>query len=508
MIVSIPILLLAVFIAAALAGFLAWTIAASRANAAAGVREAELARLSEQARRLPELIAERDQASTRASQIEAEKDKLLQSVGSYESTVESQEKLLARRDSDLLELQGRYDQALAEQSRLGALLASANTALDAEQKQSAAKLALLEGAKDELSNQFKALANEILEDKSRRFTDQNQANLAQLLDPLKTQLDQFRTRVDEVYVQESNGRSALTAQVKDMMEMNRRLSQDADNLTRALKGSSKTQGNWGELILERILEASGLRKGVEYTTQESYSREDGSRGQPDVVIHLPEDKHLIVDSKVSLTAYSEYMSADTDAAREAHLGRHIESLRNHIKSLSEKKYQALYGLNSLDHVILFVPIESAFILATSGDIRLWEEAWRKNVLLVCPSTFLFVVRTVNHLWRQEHQNRNVQEIAQRGAALYDKFVAFVDDLQKVGQRLTQTKDSFDLAFNKLSTGRGNLVRQAEHLRDLGVRPSKRLPTALVLPDLDEQELPSDEPAQMSLATVEDLPPPD
>jgi len=223
-----------------------------------------------------------------------------------------------------------------------------------------------------------------------------------------------------------------------------------------------------------------------------------------VVINLPEDKHLIVDSKVSLTAYSEYMNAESDAAREAFLGRHIESLRNHIKGLSEKKYESLYGLNSLDHVILFVPIESAFILATSSDIRLWEEAWRKNVLLVCPSTFLFVVRTVNHLWRQEQQNRNVQEIAERGGALYDKFVGFVEDLQKVGQRLTQTKESFDNAFGKLSTGRGNLVRQAENLRDLGVRPTKRLPSALVLPDLEEQLPADDEPAQLSLAEVEEL----
>ena len=392
MIVSIPILLLAVFIAAALAGFVAWTTAASRANAAAGVRETELARLSEQARRLPELTAERDQARALASQIETEKDKLLQSIGSYESTRESQEKLVARRDHDLLELQNKYDQALAEQNRLGALLASASTALAGEQKQSAEKLALLEGAKEELSNQFKALANEILEDKSKRFTEQNQANLGQLLTPLKTQLDQFRTQVNEVYVQESNGRSALTAQVKDMMEMNKRLSQDADNLTKALKGSSKTQGNWGELILERILEASGLRKGVEYTTQESYPREDGTYGQPDVVIHLPEDKHLIVDSKVSLTAYSEYMSADTDAAREAPSGspRRV-SAQPHQGPLREKISGALRPQFPRSRH-LFVPIESAFILATSSDIRLWEEAWRRNVLLVCPSTFLFVVR--------------------------------------------------------------------------------------------------------------------
>ncbi len=485
MIGSIPVLILAVLVGLALGSLIAWIVAGSRTQKA---NESTLAAVKSE---MTAEIAQRD-ASLKAFQADEykQREELAQ---------------LRVQAATLPDLKSDLNQARTEKENLSRELAQTQALLAAERNALPEKMALLQGTREQFSDHFKALASNILEEKAKSFSEKSQTDLGQILDPLKTQLNQFRTRVDEVYVQESNGRSALTAQVKDMMEMNKRLSQEADNLTKALKGSSKTQGNWGELILERILEASGLRKGEEYTVQESYSREDGSRGQPDVVIHLPEDKHLIVDSKVSLTAYSEYMSAETDAAREVHLGRHIESLRNHIKGLSEKKYQALYGLNSLDHVILFVPIESAFILATSSDIRLWEEAWRKNVLLVCPSTFLFVVRTVNHLWRQEHQNRNVQEIAERGAALYDKFVGFVEDLKKVGERLNQTKESFDNSFNKLSTGRGNLVRQAENLRDLGVRPSKRLPTALVLPDLDEHMPPEDEPAQLSLAAVEEFP---
>ena len=484
MIGSIPVLILAALVGLALGSLVAWIVAGSRAQKTS---ESALAAAKSE---MAEEIAKRD-ASLKTFQAEEyrQREELAQ---------------LRVQAEGLHEVKLELKQALADREKLGNELAEARAVLEAERKQMPETVKLLQGARQELSDSFQALASRILDEKAKSFTEKSQTDLGQLLNPLKSQLEQFRTRVDEVYVQESNGRSALTAQVKDMMEMNKRLSQDADNLTKALKGSSKTQGNWGELILERILDASGLRKGKEYTVQESYSREDGSRGLPDVVINLPEDKHLIVDSKVSLTAYSEYMNAESDAAREAFLGRHIESLRNHIKGLSEKKYESLYGLNSLDHVILFVPIESAFILATSSDIRLWEEAWRKNVLLVCPSTFLFVVRTVNHLWRQEQQNRNVQEIAERGGALYDKFVGFVEDLQKVGQRLSQTKESFDNAFGKLSTGRGNLVRQAENLRDLGVRPAKRLPSALVLPDLEEQLPADDEPAQLSLAEVEEL----
>ncbi|HEU0219767.1 MAG TPA: DNA recombination protein RmuC [Gallionella sp.] len=377
------------------------------------------------------------------------------------------------------------DQLTAERQSLSGRVAELSTMLEAERSQSAEKSQWLKNEEERLSNRFKALASEILEDKSKRFTEQNQTNLNQLLEPLKVKITEFQGKVQEVYVQEGKDRSALAEQVKQLRLLNNQLSKDAHNLTSALKGQAKTQGNWGELILERVLEASGLRKGHEYDVQESYTRADGSRAQPDVVIHLPEDKHLIVDAKVSLTAYEEHANAETDHQRNAAMKRHLDSVRAHIKELSEKNYQQLYGLQSLDFVLMFIPVEPAFMLAISHDSDLWQDAWKKNVLLVSPSTLLFVVRTVAHLWRQEQQNRNAQEIACRGAELYDKLVGFVEDLDNLGAKLHQAQKAYDGAYNKFTGGRGNVIRQAEMLKELGVKPTKQLPQKLVDSALDK-----------------------
>ncbi|MDQ0621033.1 DNA recombination protein RmuC [Paraburkholderia graminis] len=348
----------------------------------------------------------------------------------------------------------------------------------AERQSSEEKLALLQEAKEALGNQFKTLANEILEEKSKRFTEQNQMNIGTLLEPLKARLSEFQGKVEEVYIQEGKDRSALAAQVKQLVDLNQVLSQDAKNLTSALKGSAKTQGNWGELILERVLESSGLRKGEEYLVQDSQVREDGTRAQPDVVINLPDEKKLVVDSKVSLNAYERYASADTDAERTTALRQHVESVRGHVRALSEKQYQALYG-RSLDFVLAFIPIEPAFMLAVANDNDLFMEAWRKNVLVVSPSTLLFVVRTVAHLWRQEQQSRNAHDIARKGADLYDKLCGFVEDFQQVGKEIGQAQKAYEQARNKFASGRGNVIRQAELLREMGVKPSKTLPTTFV-----------------------------
>lgn len=361
--------------------------------------------------------------------------------------------------------------------------------LTAERRAAQEKIELLQQAREALSDQFKSLAADILEEKSKRFAEQNQTSIGALLEPLRNRLQEFQGKVEEVYVQEGKDRSALAEQVRQLMELNRALGQDAKNLTRALKGSVKAQGNWGELVLERVLEASGLRRGMEYDTQESHTRDDGSRAQPDVVIHLPEDRHLVVDAKVSLTAYEAYAIAEDEAGRQVAVRRHLESVRAHIKGLAERNYQQLYGLGSLDFVLMFVPIEPAFMLAVTHDDALFMDAWQKNVLLVSPSTLLFVVRTVAHLWRQEAQNRNAQEIARRGAELYDKLAGFVDDLDALGNRLAQAQKSFDAAYGKFTRGRGNLVRQAEMLRELGVKPGRTLATGLV-----ERAGEDDEPA--------------
>ena len=377
------------------------------------------------------------------------------------------------------ELTTRRDSLHVELQSLNNQFTEISTTLDAERKQNDEKLALLNDAREQLSNQFKSLANDILEEKAKRFTEQNQTNIGQLLEPLKLKLTEFQGKVEEVYVQEGKDRSALAEQVKHLMALNTQLSGDAHNLTRALKGSTKTQGNWGEMILEKILEASGLRKGVEYDVQESHSKDDGSRVQPDVVIHLPEDRHIVIDAKVSLIAYEQYVNAEEDADRDVAMKRHLDSVRSHVKGLSDKNYHDIHGVKSLDFVLMFIPIEPAFMLAISQENDLWQDAWKKNVLLVSPSTLLFVVRTVAHLWRQEQQNRNAQEIAKRGAELYDKLVGFVEDLKTVGTRLTQAQKSYDDAFGKFASGRGNVIRQAEMLKELGIKPGKHLPAEML-----------------------------
>ncbi|WP_228768030.1 DNA recombination protein RmuC [Limnohabitans sp. DM1] len=363
-------------------------------------------------------------------------------------------------------------------TRLTAEVSQLSTQLQAELKSSQEKLTLLEDAKNTLSEQFKNVANDILEEKSKKFSEQNQTNLGQLLDPLRQQIHEFKGKVEEVYVQESKDRSAMAEQVRQLASLNQALSQEAKNLTNALKGNTKTQGNWGELVLERVLEASGLRKGMEYIVQDSQTREDGSRAQPDVVIMLPEQRKLVVDSKVSLNAYEEYTVANSEDERVQAVRRHLDSVRKHVLGLSAKSYEKLYR-NGLDFVLMFVPIEPAFMLSISNDERLFMEAWDRNVLLVSPSTLLFVVRTVAHLWRQEQQSRNAQDIAKRGAELYDRLVDFVKDLEQVGTRLKQARESYDDAHKRLTTGKGNVIRQAEMLRELGVKATKKLPSELV-----------------------------
>ncbi|MDR5750203.1 MULTISPECIES: DNA recombination protein RmuC [unclassified Caballeronia] len=440
------------------------------------------ATLEEQAAQIPTLVRKLGSAEARLLETSNQFSELRETSGrsngqlSAELSAEKEACALVRKQYE--SEYGARRAADADVARLTEELTELRTSAEAEQKHAEEKLHLLTQAKEELSAQFKTLATEILEEKSKRFTEQNQSNLDQLLEPLKTRLREFQGKVEEVYIQEGKDRTALAEQVKQLHALNQALSEDAKNLTSALKGSSKTQGNWGELILERVLESSGLRKGHEYLVQDSQTREDGSRAQPDVVILLPEERKLVVDSKVSLVAYEAYSSAESDERRSISLRQHVESIRGHIKSLSDKQYHALYG-KSLDFVLAFVPIEPAFMLAITNDKDIFMEALNRNVLLVSPSTLLFVVRTVAHLWRQEAQNRNAQDIARRGAELYDKLCGFVGDFENFGNRLKQAQSAYDAAHGKLVSGKGNVIRQAEMLRELGVKPSKALPAALV-----------------------------
>jgi DNA recombination protein RmuC len=388
-------------------------------------------------------------------------------------------------EAGLRELRTTFEAAQADASRLGIEAEGLRQQLKAERDASAEKLSLLERARESLSDQFKALAGEILESNSRRFAEQNQNNLSHILEPLRERLGSFQQKVESIYVEEGKDRSALKEQVQQLMRLNNTLSEEARQLTAALRGSSKQQGNWGELVLERVLEASGLRKNHEYLVQDARTDADGQRRQPDVVILLPEDRRLVVDAKVSLIAYERLVNADDDAQREVALREHLNSVRNHLRQLSDKAYQNLYGGESLDFVLMFVPIEPAFISAVNSDARLFMDAWENNVLLVSPSTLLFVVRTVAHLWRQEAQNRNAQDIARRGAELYDRLVGFTEELLQVGSKLEAAQDAWRNATKRLSEGRGNVIRQAEMLRELGVKPTKSMPRALSASAQDE-----------------------
>lgn len=337
-----------------------------------------------------------------------------------------------------------------------------------------------EGQEEKLRSQFENLATKILHDTTKKFTDQNKVNLNNILDPLGVKMKEFEKKVNDTYVKGTKERSTLAEQIKNLSELNIRMSKDAVNLTKALKGDSKTQGDWGEFKLEMILEKAGLMNGVHYSTQGSFQDEEGKHKRPDVIVNLPEGKCLVIDSKVSLTAYANYYQSEDDEEREGHLKDHVTSMKNHVQDLSSKNYQKLYQINAPDYVLMFVPIEPAFMLAIHADQDLM--AWaveKKNIVIVPTSTLLATISMVSSIWKQEDQKRNVLEIARQGGALYDKFVGFVDDLINVGKRLKSAKDSYDGAMNKLSTGKDNLVRKTENIKALGAKTSKSLPDPLI-----------------------------
>ncbi len=328
---------------------------------------------------------------------------------------------------------------------------------------------------EELSSQFRHLANDLLEEKSRRFTEQNQLNLNQLLHPLGEKIQAFERKIEENYKEELRDKVSLLAEVRKLHDLSQRLSQDADNLAKALKGDTKQQGNWGEVILEKVLERSGLVKGAEYHTQVLTQNVDNALIRPDVVIYLPDNKHLIVDAKVSLLAYERCMGCDDDLERSRYLTAHLSSVRSHIRILAEKKYETAQGLMTPDFVLLFMPIEPAFSLAIQSDAELFNFAWERRIVLVSPTTLLATLRTVSSIWKFEKQSKNSLEIARLSGELYDKFEGFIRDLQKVGDTLKSSQSAYDEAIKKLAEGKGNMLRTAEKIRTLGARATKEIP---------------------------------
>jgi DNA recombination protein RmuC len=346
---------------------------------------------------------------------------------------------------------------------------------------------LLESLEKRFKTEFENLANRILDEKSLKFTEQNKTNIDQILKPLNDRIKGFEDKVDKVYSEDLKDRATLINQIKTLQELNQRVSEEANNLTKALKGESKTQGNWGEFILESILEKTGLVKDREFTVQESITNEDGRRYQPDVIIKLPDDRNIIVDSKVSLKDYEIFCSAENEEEKKKALLSHISSVRNHIKGLSLKKYQDLYGIQSLDFVIMFMPIEPALSITAQSDINIWNEAFENNIVIVSPSTLLATLRTIANIWKQEYRTRNVMDIARQSSLLYDKFVGMYNDLLEVEKKFESARTSLDSSMNKLKTGRGNLISQVERIKLLGITTTKNISPDLIAEANEEDE---------------------
>ncbi|NBT01189.1 MAG: DNA recombination protein RmuC [Betaproteobacteria bacterium] len=396
-------------------------------------------------------------------------------VAILRSNQNQQQGAIAELTTQLEHIRVERDQAFQRAIRL-------ETELDSERKQVQNRIDSLNEAKEALTNQFKNLANEILEDKTKKFTEQNAQQLDILLKPLQTKLTEFKEQVSNSYEKESRERFALKHEIERLANLNLKMSDEARSLTNALKGDSKIQGNWGELVLESILESSGLRKGEEYLVQDSHTQADGTRLQPDVIIKLPEGRHLVIDSKVSVTAYAKHTEAASTDEADKELLAHIQSIQQHIQGLSGKNYAGIADIASVDFVLMFIPIEPAFICALKSAPNLYQEALSKNIVLVCPSTLMATLRTVAHLWRQDQQNKNAMEIARQCANLYDKFVGFVEDLEQIGKRLDQAQSSYHDAFNKLKSGKGNLIKAAEKVKELGVKPNKMIASNLLTQD--------------------------
>ncbi len=330
----------------------------------------------------------------------------------------------------------------------------------------------LEQLQQKFKIEFENIANKLLEEKSIKFTEQNKNNLDAILNPLKERIKDFEEKVDKTYKAESNERVSLKTQIEHLTQLNQKLNGEAANLTKALKGENKTQGNWGEMILEKILEYSGLTKGIEYTKEIQHTNENDEKVKPDFIIHLPDEKFLIIDSKVSLLAYSNYVAAENEVDSHLYLQEHLKSIKSHIKILSDKKYESIHGNASPDFVLLFIPIESSFSTAIREDQELFSYAWDKRIVIVSPSTLLATLRTIAATWKQEKQTKNALEIAKEAGSMLDKFVGFIEDLEEIGKHLDKSKLSYEAAYKKLSTGRGNLINRAKSIQELGAKSDK------------------------------------
>ncbi len=409
--------------------------------------------------------AEAERLKLQLEGLNNEKSKLEERSRLLQSQVEQAARQISDKDATILELNRN--------------LSSRNSDYNSLEKNLEDEHKNIENLQEKFRIEFKNLANEILEEKSLKFTEQNRTKLDEILKPLGEKIREFEKKVDETYDKESKQRFSLEKEIRNLAELNQQISADAKNLTTALKSDSKKQGNWGELVLERVLESSGLTKGQEYIREFSTRTDQGEVYRPDVIVNLPDNKHIIIDSKVSLIAYNEFVAAETTENRDRQIKLHLLSIRNHIKLLSEKNYQQLGAFDTPDYVLLFIPIESSFSVAIQADPELFTFAWDRNVVIVSPTTLLATLKTVASIWKHEKQTQNAIEIARQGGLLYDKFVAFLTDLDKLGNQLDTVKRTYDEAQKKLSTGSGNLIGKVEKLKELGSKASKEIPRGML-----------------------------
>jgi DNA recombination protein RmuC len=408
-------------------------------------------------------------AGAAAMRLLAGKDKaIIQRLSTDLAVSEEKLKQLQTKDAELQQLQQLFIETKTQNTEL-------QTRMDEQMKNAAEKLRLLQDAEVRLNTQFENLAGRIFDERSKQFTEHNKTSLDHIVTPLREQLGEFKQRIETVYDNENKDRISLREEIVSLRRDTAQMNQEALNLTRALKGDKKTQGNWGEMILEKVLEKSGLRKGIEYETQGAFRDEDNKLFKPDVIVRLPEDKDVIIDSKVSLLAYERYCSTEDDQERVTALKQHTDAVREHIKGLSGKDYSGLKGIRSLDFVLLFMPIEAAFIAAFQADERLFTDAFEHKIIVVTPTTLLATLRTIENIWRYERQNENARAIADKAGSLYDKICGFVEDLDKLGKQLSTVHATYDGVMNKLSQGRGNLINQASSFVELGVKVKKTFP---------------------------------
>ena len=407
------------------------------------------------------------------------RQELATDLATLEERLTSREEQLQRQSVEIEAQSDQLEKLVEENASLGRENTGLKTELKEEVRRSDESHKVLNDTRKEMQIQFENLANQIFAEKTKTFADQSKANLATILTPFKEKIAEFEKKVTDIYTTEGKERHSLIKEVQRLQELNQKIGEDAENLTRALKGDTKTQGTWGEIILERILEESGLRKGIEYDSQGGFRDTEGKLLKPDVIVHLPDEKDIIIDSKVSLVAYEKYMRSETDGERELAVKEHLISINGHLKGLESKKYDELPGVKSLDFVLMFVPIESAFMLAIDKDSEIFRKAFDQNIMIVSPSTLLVTLRTIQNIWRYEHQNKNALEIADKAGSLYDKFVGFVADLEKIGDQIDNSRKAYEGAHNKLTSGKGNLISKAQTLIDLGVKSRKQLPAAVL-----------------------------